>query len=154
MPAIRRSASADVKGKPLMGWLGLADQPLAALVPRVRRDSIVRRLESWVKPAHAAPAGIAISAALLLTEGDQECIGFTIHPTLPAAGADHVAELPQSDSLGKALRVGIEHLSGQLSSLDLPAMLREASALAERHFVQVALRRSEGAAARPVARVA
>ena len=139
---VHLNGEAEVRGQPLMGWLGLADQPLAALVPQVRRDGIVRRIESWVKPSHAAPVGVEISAALL-TEGDQECIGFTIHPTVSAGNDDGAESLPHA-ALGRALRTGLEHLGGQLGALHLPAMLREATALAEQHFVQLALQRSAG----------
>jgi transcriptional regulator PpsR len=135
---VRVTNEDDVKGRPLMGWLGLGDQPLAALVPRVRRDGIVRHIESWVKPANAPAAGIEISAALL-TEGDQECIGFTIHPTVAARASEA--------ALDTSLREGIERLVAQLGTASLPALRREAAALVEQHLVQQALQRSGGDAA-------
>ena len=140
---VRVGSEAEVKGQPLMGWLGLADEPLAALVPRVRRDGIVRRIGSWLKPAHAAATSVDISAALL-TEGDQECIGFTIHPTAQADARERVTALPNGAGLAHALRSGIEHIGTQLGALDLPELRRSAVALAEQHFVHLALQRSGG----------
>ncbi|MEQ1682839.1 MAG: transcriptional regulator PpsR [Burkholderiaceae bacterium] len=125
----------DVKGQMLMDWLGLADRPLVALVPQVRRDGIARRIESWVKPAHSPAARVEISAALL-TEGDQECIGFTIHRV--------AGEVPRHGDLADALRAGVEQIAQQLGAMPLPEMLREATALAERHFMQVAMQRAGG----------
>ena len=152
---VNLSVEAEVEHQPLMGWLGLDDAPLAALLTKVRRDGIVRRFESWVRPAGRSAARVEISAALL-TEGDQECIGFTIHRTalrgpqpltlasenaVPVAGVSHI---PSGSPLDQALRHGIEQIASQLDEPDLAAALRETSALVERHFVQLALRRSDG----------
>lgn len=132
---VKLTNEAEVKGQMLMDWLGLSDRPLVTLVPQVRRDGIARRIESWVKPTRSPATRVEISAALL-TEGDQECIGFTIH---------HVAsETPHQSDLSEALRVGIEQIASQLGTAPLPEMLREATALVERHFVQAAMRRADG----------
>lgn len=125
----------EVKGQMLMDWLGLSDRPLVTLVPQVRRDGIARRIESWVKPARSPATRVEISAALL-TEGDQECIGFTIHQVL--------GEAPRQSDLADLLRAGIEQIALQLGTTPLPEMLREATALAERHFVQAAMQRAGG----------
>lgn len=125
----------EVKGQMLMDWLGLADRPLITLVPQVRRDGIARRVESWVKPARLAAARVEISAALL-TEGDQECIGFTIHRVSE--------ETPRQGDLADMLRAGIEQVASRLGAMPLPELLREATALAERHFVQAAMQRAGG----------
>jgi len=55
-----------------------------------------------------------------------------------------VAVAPVETSLAQALRAGIEGVVGKLGVLALPAMLSEATALAERHFVQLAMERSRG----------
>jgi transcriptional regulator PpsR len=134
---VQLPSEAGAKGQPLMGWLGMAEQPLAELVPAVRREGLVRHLGAWLKRAGGPAIRVDISAALL-TEGDQECIGFTIHPSADAAGAR------AGTLLTHTLRDGIEALCSELGVLGLPAMLREATALAERHFVQLALSRSGG----------
>ena len=119
---------AQVKGQPLMNWLSLADQPLAALVAKVRCDGIARHVESWVKRGAAAQAApIEISAALL-TEGDQECIGFTIRP------GSRVAARPAFDdaataALMRVLHAGIESLGSRLSAADLSLVVRDAATM-------------------------
>ena len=125
----------EVKGQMLMDWLGLSDRPLVTLVPQVRRDGIARRVESWVKPERSPAARVEISAALL-TEGDQECIGFTIHRLSN--------EVPRQGDLGEVLRAGIERITQQFGAAPLPELLREATALAERHFMQAAMQRAGG----------
>ena len=116
-------SEAQAKGQPLMGWLGLSDQPLAALVAKVRRDGIARQIPSRVKrgPAPELPAE---TSAALLTEGDQECIGFTIRPAVRPAVNDAA-----SDGLSRVFRAGIVALGGQLGEQELAAVLKQAAAL-------------------------
>ena len=126
----RLAGPAQPKGQPLMNWLHLADQPLTALIAKVRRDGIARHIASWVEHEAGPSVQVEVSAALL-TEGDQECIGFTIHPiavaaTLPAlkdANAD-----AHADALTLVLRAGIEALGWRLRQHDLAVVVREAAA--------------------------
>jgi DNA-binding NtrC family response regulator len=74
-------------------------------------------------------------SAALLTEGDQECIGFTIH-CVSAFAAHH----PADDALPRALRDVVQRLGEQ----PLPVLLREAGALVQRHLIDTALRNSGG----------
>jgi len=124
---VHLSSESALRGQPLMNWLGLADQPLAALVAKVRRDGIARHIESWVRRGAAPATPIEISAALL-TEGDQECIGFTIRPTarLPAPPALDAAD---GDALSLVLRAGIAALTEQFGEHVLAGIVRD---LAER----------------------
>lgn len=120
---------AQVKGQPLMNWLSLVDEPLAALVAKVRRDGIARQVEAWVKraPASTSTTPIGISAALL-TEGDQECIGFTLRPGVHAArppGLDDAA----AAALLRVLRAGVEALGSRLPEHDLSTVVRDAAGL-------------------------
>lgn len=119
-------SEAQVKGQPLMSWLSLGDQPLAALVAKVRRDGIARHIESWVKRPGAPPAVIEI-AAVLMTEGDQECIGFTIHPVARAV-APPTGDDATADALTRVLRAGVEALGARLDDDELAAVVREAAA--------------------------
>ena len=120
-------SESDLKGRPLMSWLSLQDPPLAALVARVRRDGIARRIESWVKHGSAKPTPVDISAALL-TEGDQECIGFTIRPVARASLAPTFDD-DAGDALSLVLRAGIEALGSRMDEQALAEVLREAAAL-------------------------
>jgi len=120
-------SEAQAKGQALMSWLGLTDQPLAALVAKVRRDGIARRIASWVKRGQGPEVLVEISAALL-TEGDQECIGFTIRPTAPASersSADDAAD----ETLARVVRAGIAAVGPQLDEQALAAVVRRAAAL-------------------------
>lgn len=117
------SHETQAKGQPLMNWLGLADEPLAALVAKVRRDGIARQITSWVKRGAAPKLAAEVSAALL-TEGDQECIGFTIRPIARAAHGD-----PANDNLARVLRAGIAAMGTQLGEQELAALLNQAAAL-------------------------
>ncbi len=113
----------QAKGQPLMGWLGLADQPLAALVAKVRRDGIARQITSKLKRGNAAELSAEVSAALL-TEGDQECIGFTIRPMARPAAGDAT-----SADLSRVFRAGLAALGAQLGERELAALVSQAAAL-------------------------
>ena len=129
---VRLNDESQVKGLPIMDWLGLPDRPLATLLPQVRHEGLVRRVPSWVKVAHAPVAKVEITAALL-TEGDQECIGFTIH---------RVAAVPAGDRSPYELNLAIQQLTGRLGDVPMAQLMVEAAALAEQHFVLAALARS------------
>jgi len=119
-------SEAQVKSLPLMNWLSLADQPLAALVAKVRRDGVARPVESWVRRSAGPSIQVEVSAALL-TEGDQECIGFTIHPLAHAAAWPALDDVA-ADALTVVLRAGIEALGMRLPERDLAVLLRGAGA--------------------------
>ncbi len=154
---VNLTVDAEVEHQPLMGWLGLTGQPLTVLLAKVRRDGVARHFESWVRPAGKVAARIEISAALL-TEGDQECIGFTIRRsavrgpqplplTLAAVNAMTVAGTSHvrcGGPLDQALSEGIAQLTARLDNADLAAALRETSTRVERQFVQMALQRAQG----------
>lgn len=120
-------SEAELRGRPLMNWINLADQPLAALVAKVRRDGIARRIESWVRHGTAQSSQVDISAALL-TEGDQECIGFTIR-ALPRTGIPPAFEANAGDALSMLLSAGIEALGARLGEAALASVVRDAAAL-------------------------
>lgn len=128
------------KGHPLMNWLSLADAPLAALVAKVRRDGIARHVESWVRRSGAPAAPVEIAAALL-TEGDQECIGFTVRRVERAAQRAAFDEA-RDDGLAAALQAGIQTLAASLGQRDLAEIVRDATRLAEEHFMRLAMQRS------------
>lgn len=123
------------RGRFLSDWVGQPDRPLPQLVAQVRREGIVRRSSSWSWPAPGGLAQPVEVSAMLLTEGDQECIGFTIHPLASDAPPD-AAALPEALTEGMAL------LAAQVGVLPLPDVLREATALVEQHFRKLAARRA------------
>jgi transcriptional regulator PpsR len=120
-------SEAQASGQPLMSWLGLADRPLAALVAKVRRDGIARHVESWVKRGAAPALAVEVSAALL-TEGDQECIGFTVRRSAPGATAPARVDTSVDDAVARLLRAGVQALAAQLDPQALKALVQDAAA--------------------------
>ncbi len=118
---------AQVKGQPLMSWLSLSGEPLAALVAKVRRDGIARHIGSWIRKGPAAARAVEVSAALL-TEGDQECIGFTIRPVAGAAAPPSL-DSADSEALWLVLRAGLEALGSALDEPVRTAAVRAGAAL-------------------------
>ncbi len=119
-------------GRPLMDWVGMSDQQLAAILQQVRSRGITRRIASRLMSSDARLIDVEISAALL-TEGDQECIGFTIHLLPPPVG-------PVGSSLAQ-LGTAIALLSDKLGAVHLSELLGNVTELAQQHFVRVALER-------------
>jgi transcriptional regulator PpsR len=128
-------AEAQCVGRSLGEWLGRAGRDLPALLSEVRRHGIAPRVASTFTGDHGQGVDVEISAALL-TDGDQECLGFTIRrmPVRPHAA------LALADVLASAL----EELSAQVGRVDLPALMREATRLSERHLIESALAQSRG----------
>ena len=129
---VRMGSEAAVKGRALMDWVGVSDQQLAELLQRVRRQGITGRLLTGLLSSDAQLSDVEISAALL-TEGDQECIGFTIHPV--------VASTPLGSSSLAQLGAAIERLGERIGTLPFSELLEEANGLARQHFVRLALER-------------
>ncbi|MCE9656971.1 MAG: transcriptional regulator PpsR [Burkholderiales bacterium] len=125
----------QARSRPLVEWLGSAERPLEELLSQVRRHGVVRHFPATVRPAQGAAESIDISATLL-TEGDQECIGFTIHRARVAT--------PAPEPLPQSLREGLELLAGRLGELPLATLLHDTGVLAEHHFIRLALTRSSG----------
>jgi len=123
-------SEAQCVGRSLGDWLNRAGRDLASILAEVRRHGIAPRVAASFMGEHGHAVDVDISAALL-TEGDQECLGFTIRRVAPRAAAG----LPLADALGAAL----EELSAQVGRVDLPALMREATRLTERHLITTAL---------------
>lgn len=122
-----------VRGRLIGDLLGDARQQWLGLLARVRARGVVARatvaLEApgWAGAGHPA----AEVSATLLTEGDQEHVGFTLRPRqAPAPAADVSLDL---SSL--MLRIG---------SAPLPELLADAARLVEAHLLETALRAAQG----------
>jgi transcriptional regulator PpsR len=128
-------SEAQCVGRSLGDWLGRSGRDLASILSEVRRHGIAPRVAASFGGGVGHGVDVDISAALL-TEGDQECLGFTIRrvPVRPAA------VLPLADALGAVL----EDLSAQVGRVDLPALMREAARLTERHLIATALAQAHG----------
>lgn len=115
-----------VEGKDLGDLLGDHGDRLRTLIADARRHGIAARMVL----ARDGQAPIEASA-MLLPEGDQERIGFSLRP---AEGRSAPALGPAAD-----LAAAIEHLTEQVGQRPLPHLMREAMALAERHLIDAAL---------------
>ena len=119
-------AEAQARSQPLMNWLGLADQSLASLIAEVRTKGIARSVTSWIK--RGPPPGIEVeTSAALLTEGDQECIGYTIHPV--ARGPQLALDTAATDALTLVFRAGLTALGTRLSDDAIAGVVRDAAAM-------------------------
>jgi transcriptional regulator PpsR len=122
-----------VTGRSLANWLGRGTRDAAALLAEVRRHGIAPQIAASFRGSQGHSVDVEISAALL-TEGDQECVGFTIRRVAQraAAGARIATELAQA----------IDALVAQVGRVGLPELMQAASRLTERYLVRSALESS------------
>jgi transcriptional regulator PpsR len=128
----RDIGDAQPGGRKLTDALGDPQRSVAAVLHEVRRGGLVTHARATLGGAPAARIEVEISAALL-TDDDQECIGFTLRRLEPGA----TATAPAQD-LGAA----IQQLADHVGDWPLPDLLREAASLAERHVIRSALQRA------------
>jgi transcriptional regulator PpsR len=129
-PAFIRLAGArdeaSLLGRSLADWIEPV-KGLGAVLSAARHGGIVPSFGA--RTANRTPVE---GAAVLLPDGDQECIGFTIRRSEEAATA------------GNDLAARVEVLTVQMGTLDLPNLMSEVAEHAERHFIRMALERSGG----------
>jgi PAS domain S-box-containing protein len=127
---VRLNTELDVKGRPLTDWVGISDEDFVHLLQQVRREGLAQRMSSRVVTADAQVFPVEITAALL-TEGDRECIGFTIHQAVDVAGARL-----------EGLQAAVSDLANRIGQAPLPELLRQAALLLEQHLIGVAMERT------------
>jgi hypothetical protein len=120
-------------GKSVAQWLGEPADELAALLQDVRHEGLAERTEVPLRVPGSLPVQLS---ATWLTEGDQECIGLVLRQTLP-----RVAEFGEAQA---AFAQAWTRLCEQLGTASLTDMLRDATTLAEQHFIRMALERAAG----------
>ncbi len=130
---VNKNTEAEVKTRPLMDWVSVSDDQFAALLHEVRRLGIARRMSSKLMSSDASCSEIEVTAALL-TEGDQECIGFTLH-----AVASSKKEFSDSKD---DLRLAIDEITARIGVEPLPDLLRTAAGILQRHFITHAMARA------------
>lgn len=122
----------DLAGRALGEWIGQAPREAHELIESVRKHGITAPLLTRLRGLDRA---IEVElTAVLLPEGDQDSIGFTLRRRVPRS----VEEEALFDDLARA----VERLSTRLGSLRLPSLMREGTDLIERHLLQTALARS------------
>lgn len=120
-------------GRSVADWLGDSPALVDGLLNEVRRSGLAEREAMSLRVQ--SPVSVRVAASWL-TEGDQECVGLVLQVAEPGIAA-----------LGEAQAAFAEawtRLTDQLGSSPLPTMLRQATALAEQHFIRMALQRAQG----------
>lgn len=130
---VNQSTEADVKSRPLMDWVSVSDDQFSDLLHEVRHLGIARRMSSKLMSSDATCSQIEMTAALL-TEGDQECIGFTLHAV--AGGKEDYCDSTDE------LRVAIDKITARIGLEPMPDLLRTAAGLLQRHFITHAMART------------
>lgn len=123
----------ELAGRPLADWLGREPADVEDLLREVRQEGLAER-EGMV--LNAGGRSSVLVSATWLTEGDRECIGLVLYQTVA-----RTAELGEAQA---AFAEAWKRLSEQLGAAPLPVMLRQATALAEQHFIRIALQRCAG----------
>jgi transcriptional regulator PpsR len=129
----RADDEAQVKGLPLAHWLGESDHDQASILAQVSRHGIAPQVSTAFRAGDGTAFDVELSAALL-DDAEQQTIGFTIRRL---AQRSPIAP-PALDELSRA----VQQLSVQLGQLPLPGLLRQATELAERHFIVAAVERA------------
>jgi len=123
----------ELVGRPMSDWLGGSAEDVDALMREVRLEGLAEREAMALQVGERGAVGVS---ATWLTEGDRECIGFVLWQS-----AARMAELGDAQA---AFSEAWTRLTEQLGTTPLPVMLRQATALAEQHFIRIAMQRSAG----------
>ena len=127
---VHRHREEDVRGILLSEWLGSPDRSFGSILELIRSNGIARGIRTLLQPGEGGSFHVEV-AAVILTEGDQEGFGFTLHAVsgeeaLAAGGAGGLA-----GAIGDMLsRMGRE---------PLPGLMREGIGLLEHQFVTAAM---------------
>ena len=129
------SSEAHVSGQPLNEWVGDGQHALAAVLSEVKSHGITGPRGAVVRGGQGRTVAVEMSA-VLLDDGDQECLGFTLRQVThrPADGLQTVDEFVAA----------VERLTGQLGRLPLTELIEQTVDLAERHLLKTALDRTAG----------
>jgi transcriptional regulator PpsR len=131
---VHQGSEAQVRGSRLPDWLAHADG-FDVMLRQVREQGMARRIQAGVRSG-AESVSVHVTAALL-TEGDQECIGFTFH--------DMAREtVPEQDPISDALQEALQALAGELGAQPLASLQAQAQDMTQRFFLSLALRRAQG----------
>ena len=132
---VQLSDESAAKGHLLSNWLGGDEGPLKSILTHARKHGMTARTVASMVSARGEISSVEV-AAMLLPEGDQECIGFTF------AHAEARRSSPRVG--GEAMSAAMDHLTAQLGIVALPGLIDGAAAAAERHFIVAALERVHG----------
>lgn len=125
----------QARGRSLADWAGDNRAPIAAFLGAVRQSGIAPRFDTVLQGAAAAPMAVEVSA-VLLDDGDQECIGLTLR-------RKHSAEPPVGHRFDQ-FAIAVDQLAGKIGRVALPELMQEANRLAERHLLGATLQLAGG----------
>ena len=126
---------AQARGRALSDWAGDSQAPVADFLNAVRHAGIASRVDTVLQAAGAEPMAVELSA-VLLEDGDQECIGLTLR-------RKHTAKAATGHLLDQ-FASAVDQLTARMGSMALPELMQEANRLAERHLLSAAMQRVEG----------
>lgn len=140
---VRADGEAEVRGRAIGDWIGRIPEDVPALIAGVHGHGIARLVCTSLRRGGAAPDALDVDvSAALLTEGDQECFGFTVRvrpETRPeAVPGGRRARLMQS----------LADIEAELGGVGSPVLLERGRLLLEQYLAQSALERGGGDPAR------
>ena len=133
---VQAPAEAAVLGERLGRWLSRPGADAAVLLDMLHRHRVARLFETTISGELGAETEVEISA-VAINEGEARLVGLVIRDVsrrLPAAGLDG------QDVLGAA----VQHLTAQVGRTPLVTLVRDTTAVLERHCIQAALSLSGG----------
>jgi len=149
-PAFLRMAGADnedlVRARPIADWVGRIAEDVPALIAGVHGHGIAQLVRTELRRGGSLPAIDVDVTAALLTEGDQECFGFTLRACAEPAAAPDTSPGSRLAAALTALEAGFDE-----ALPSAPGLLARAQRLVQQHLVQHALECFAGDATRAAA---
>jgi transcriptional regulator PpsR len=137
------SSEDAVRGRPIGEWVGRVADDVPSLIAGVHGHGIAQLVRTSFRRA-AGVVDADVSAALL-TEGDQECFGFTVR--LRPESARPTAQ----DTRRAGLLQGLAAIEAELGRTPAAGLLAQGRRLLDQHLALVALERTGGDTARAAA---
>ena len=136
---VGRGDESCLKGRLLHEVLGDADGRVRSLVAMVRTHGVAPRTTIELESSSGRSVLDVELTAALMTDGDQERIGFTLRPNVSSRGAAIVSSGPAGDIVR-----AFSELSSQVGRVPLPDLLAEAAHLAEKFLISNAVMQAGG----------
>jgi len=128
-----------IQGRALSDVMGDTHGVLQHILERARREGLAPATRLQVTQPDRGEALFEVSA-ILLAEGDQECIGFTLRCLAQPLGA----AAPIASQVAEALRELGAELDAQLGHIPLQALMNQAARVTEHHLIERAIDRNGG----------
>jgi len=129
----------DLHGRPLQAVLGDASGTLEGVLLRVRQGGLSPAAQLRMPQRDGGEVLLEVSA-ILLAEGDQERVGFTIRRLARTLGV----AAPIATRVAEALYALGTELDGQIGHRPLHALMDRAARVTEHHLIERAIERNGG----------